>query len=72
MTTPEAQYRVGDYLVVYSGDNEGCCFTVTAVAWHEAEWVGQHRVEAGWFYDGAYGWKPEKMICTEAHARVFP
>lgn len=68
----EPDYKVGDYLTIYCGANEGCCFTVRAVEWREAEQVGEHAIPAGWFYDtGAYGWRQEKTVCTEAHARLF-
>jgi hypothetical protein len=57
-------YKVGDYLIIYCGRNEGCCFTVKGVRW---------SFGAGWEYDtGAYGWRPENSISTEGFARMFP
>lgn len=62
------KYAIGDYLIIYCGLNEGCCFTVRGVRWAEANpWQ-----PARWEYDtGAYGWRPENSISTEAHFRLF-
>ena len=67
MSAPE--YAIGDYLIIYSGANEGCCFTVRGVRLAPASaWQPQR-----WEYDtGAYGWLSEGSVCTEAHARLFP
>ena len=71
MTLPE--YEVGQYLTIYCGENEGCCFTVKGREWRPEFWTGTHRTDAGWWYDtGSYGWRSERTICTEAHARMFP
>lgn len=62
------RYSVGDYLIIYCGANEGCCFTVHGIRWSEAD---RWRAD-GWEYDtGSYGWRAENTICTEAHARLF-
>ena len=68
MGQPNAQFAVGDYLTIYCGANEGCCFTVRAVRWAAAAvWR-----TACWEYDtGSYGWRAERTISTEAHARLF-
>lgn len=71
VTLPE--YEIGQYLIVYSGYGEGCCFTVKGRKWHDQERVGNYVIPAGWWYDtGILGWKSERTICTEAHARLFP
>lgn len=58
-----ARYAVGDYLIIYCGRYEGCCFTVRGV----------RAGDKGWEYDtGAYGWRSENTISTEAHYRRFP
>lgn len=63
-----AKYKLGDYLIVYSGANEGCCFTVRGVRWSD----GDVWRDAGWEYDtGPYGWRSEDTISTEAYARLF-
>ncbi len=61
-------YSVGQYLTIYCGADEGCCFWVRARRWALADaWR-----PAGWEYDtGAYGWRRENTISTEAHARFF-
>lgn len=67
MSAPE--FKVGDYLIIYSGRYEGCCFTVRDVRLAPANQWHSER----WEYDtGAYGWLPEGSVCTEQHARMFP
>lgn len=62
-------FKVGDYLTIYCGFNEGCGFTVRQSRWAQADpWR-----PAGWEYDtGSYGWRRENTLSTEAHARLFP
>jgi hypothetical protein len=58
------KYKVGDYLAIYCGEGEGCCFYVRG---------RRCRVDGKWEYDaGSYGWRDEGSICTEAYARMFP
>lgn len=62
------KYDTGDYLIIYCGQDEGCCFTVKARRWTD----GNQWQKAGWEYDtGSYGWRPENTISTEGWARVF-
>jgi len=64
-----AKYRVGDYLAIYCGESEGCCFTVKNVRRAPAS----HWHPERWEYDaGMYGWRPENTISTEAFARLHP
>lgn len=73
MTRPKPEYEIGDYLTIYCGLNEGCCFTVRGREWREQSHVGGYVTRAGWYYDtGSYGWRAENTISTEAHARLFP
>lgn len=68
MKRAKPDYKIGQYLTIYCGLNEGCCFWVRSVRWAEADlWRS-----AGWEYDtGGYGWRRGSTISTEAHARLF-
>lgn len=67
MTAPE--HKIGDYLIVYCGQHEGCCFTVKDVRRAPANVWQPER----WEYDtGSYGWRSERTVCTEQHARLYP
>lgn len=58
------RYKVHDYLTIYCGHNEGCCFYVRAI---------RRRDDGKWEYDtGSYGWREEGTISTEGYARLFP
>ena len=66
---PKPEFKVGDYLTIYCGLNEGCCFWVKGVRWAEED---QWR-PAGWEYDaGQFGWRRENTISTEEFARLHP
>lgn len=68
MGRPKPKYKIGDYLVIYCGLNEGFNFNVRGVRWAERDQWQPDR----WEYDTGYGWRPENTICTEGWARMFP
>lgn len=55
------EYEVGDYLIIYCGRDEGCCFTVRAKEKRDGRW---------WYDTGAYGWRAENTISTEHWYRL--
>jgi len=66
---PKPKYKAGDYLTIYCGLNEGCCFIVCGVRWANDDRWQPARWE---YYTGMYGWRAENTICTEAYARLVP